>query len=139
MIIKRLLFAAVVIILALPFLFTNITCKHDPMGIAQLDTVCFNTKIQPILQSSCGMAGCHGSGGEHSGGFNPSTYQGIMEIVSPGSAAKSKLYQVITQVNGENMMPPKQPLTKEQRTLILVWIQQGAKNITCDTSGVPVK
>jgi hypothetical protein len=104
------------------------------MGIDQLDTVCFQSQVLPILQTSCGMAGCHGSGGEHSEGFNPSTYQGIMDIVTPGSAAKSKLYQIITQVNGDNMMPQNQPLTKEQRTLILVWIQQGAKNTTCPTT-----
>ena len=114
------------------------------MGIDQLDTVCFQSQILPILQTSCGMTGCHSSNGEGREGFNPSTYQGIMDIVTPGSAAKSKLYQIITQVNGDNMMPPNQPLTKDQRTLILVWIQQGAKNTTCPTNantssnGIPI-
>jgi hypothetical protein len=94
-----------------------------------MDTVCFETQIKPILQTSCGMAGCHGPGGDAES-FSPDSYQSIMSIVQPGSAAKSTLYQVITSVNGGNMMPPNQPLTKEQRTLIMIWIEQGAKS-TC--------
>lgn len=76
---------------------------------------------------------CHGSGGE--GGFNPNSYSGIIRIVKAGDAANSKLYEVITNSGGEGMMPPNQPLNKDQRTLILVWIEQGAQNTTCDTTG----
>ncbi len=101
------------------------------MGISQLDTVCFQTQIFPILQTSCGIAGCHDGGGGEGGDFSTQSYQTIMSIVKPGNAAKSDLYEVITAVNG-TIMPPKRPLTKDQRTLILVWIEQGANNTTCN-------
>lgn len=127
MVTKLAIYPFLLVFVLLPFMFSS-SCKHDPQGIGQMDTVCFQTQILPILQTSCGM--CHGSGDE--GGFSTESYQSIMSIVSPGNASKSTLYKVITEVNGENMMPPNQPLTKEQRTLILVWIQQGANNTTCN-------
>lgn len=98
------------------------------MGIDKMDTVCFEGKIKPIIQTSCGISGCHSGGGE---GMSLTNYSEIMSIVNPGNAAKSQLYKVITEVNGGNMMPPNRPLTKEQRTLILVWIEQGANETTC--------
>jgi hypothetical protein len=55
-------------------------------------------------------------------------------MVTPGDPHGSKLYRVITSINGEDMMPPSQPLTKEQRTLIQIWIAQGANNTVCDGS-----
>jgi len=127
---KLLLTTLVLAFLALPFLFTN-SCRHDPIGIDQLDTVCFQTQILPMLKTSCGI--CHGPGKE--GGFDPNSYSGIMRIVKSGDAANSKLYEVITNSGGEGMMPPNRPLNKDQRTLILVWIEQGAQNTTCDTTG----
>lgn len=129
MILKRIVFPLMLMIVLFPFFFGS-SCKHDPMGISQLDTVCFQSQILPILQTSCGIAGCHDAGGE-GGEFTTDSYQTIMPIVTPGSAAKSTLYQVITAVNGQ-IMPPKRPLTKDQRTLILVWIEQGANNTTCN-------
>ena len=114
--------------------FFNYSCRHDPLGLDQIDTVCFDSQILPILQTSCGISGCHGGQGERAEGFSTESYQTIMQIVSPGNASKSKLYEVITAVYGE-MMPPNRPLSKEQRTLILVWIEQGAKNTTCTQNG----
>jgi hypothetical protein len=131
--IKKRIIYLLPLVLLLPFLFTN-ACKHDPQGIDQLDTICFQTQILPILQTACGR--CHGAGGG-TGGFSPANYTSIMRSVTPGSAVKSTLYKVITEVNGGNMMPPDRPLTKDQRTLILVWIEQGAKNTTCTDGGSP--
>ena len=127
---KLLLSILALALIIFPFLFTN-SCRHDPMGIDQLDTVCFQSQILPMLKTSCGM--CHGSGRE--GGFDPNSYTGIIRIVKAGDATNSKLYEVITNRGGEGMMPPNRPLTKDQRTLILVWIEQGAQNTTCDTTG----
>jgi len=108
-------------------LLTASSCKHDPQGIDKFDQVCFQSQILPIMQTSCGMAGCHDGTSE---AFQISTYNDVKDMVSPGNAGNSTLYQVITAVNG-NLMPPNRPLSKEQRTLILVWIQQGANNTTC--------
>ncbi|HLO58801.1 MAG TPA: hypothetical protein VK179_08685 [Bacteroidales bacterium] len=104
------------------------SCTHDPVTVADLDTVCFQTQVLPIIQTSCGMSGCHDGSQE---GFLATDYSSIMEAVKPGDPRGSKLYKVITNVNGENFMPPDQPLTRLQRSLIEVWIQQGAKNTTC--------
>jgi hypothetical protein len=133
MITKRILYPLLLLVLILPFLFNN-ACKHDPVGIDQFDTVCFQTQILPIIQTSCGISGCHDGGEE----FSLSSYSSIMNIVKPGNAAKSRLYKVITEVNGGNMMPPDRPLTKDQRTTIMVWIEQGANNSTCTPAIIDV-
>ena len=111
------------------------SCKHDPVGIANIRTVCFENEILPMLKNSCGMAGCHDAQFREGRGFNPSDYQSLLKYVSPGNANKSKLYQVIGSVYGNIMpKPPYPPLSIENRTLIEVWIEQGANNTKCDTS-----
>lgn len=130
MISKRIIFLLLLSVSLGAFLF-NESCKHDPQGIDQFDPICFETQILPIIQTSCGIASCHDGGAESEGGFNATSYSNIVRAVDPGNAAKSELYKAITTVNGEGMMPPTRPLSKDQRTLILVWIQQGAKNTTC--------
>jgi hypothetical protein len=115
----------ILLALTLPFIFNN-ACRHEPIGIESLDTVCFESQVRPIIQTSCNMSGCHNGEEE----FKLDSYSDIMSIVKPGNAGKSELYQVITAVNG-TLMPPNRPLSKEQRTFIMVWIEQGAKNTTC--------
>jgi hypothetical protein len=111
------------------------SCTHDIVGIEELDTVCFDTQVMPMLQTSCGMSGCHESGSAAEG-FDISSYQTIMQAVSPGDPRGSQLYKVITNINGETIMPPDQPLSKEQRTILEVWIAQGAMETHCsDGSG----
>jgi hypothetical protein len=83
-----------------------------------------------MLQTSCGMTGCHGNGSAEEG-FDVSSYETIMQSVTPGDPRTSTLYRVITDYNGETFMPPDQPLTREQRTIIQLWILQDAKNTTC--------
>jgi cytochrome c5 len=106
------------------------SCTHDPVGIEGLDTICFGTEVLPILQTSCGMTGCHGNGSA-AAGYDLSNYESIIKSVSPRDPRGSKLYKVITSINGENMMPPDRPLTQVQRTIIEVWIAQGAGKTTC--------
>jgi hypothetical protein len=102
------------------------SCTHDPVGIELLDSVCFDTQIMPILQSAC--LKCHDGSTE---GFSMSNYTDVMNYVTPGNPRKSTLYQVITNVGFGNMMPPDHPLSQENRTLIEVWIAQGAYNKKC--------
>jgi len=103
------------------------SCTHDPVGIQDLEKVYFNPQVYDILFRSCGMTGCHDGSAE---GFlikDTTDYQSIKDnYVVPGDPRGSKLYNVITDINGENMMPPDIALTKEQRTIIQVWIAQGA-------------
>jgi len=107
-------------------------CTHDPSGIEELDTVCFDTQVAPILQPSCGKTGCHDGSTE---GFDAREYQYIINSVTPGDPRGSALYKAITNINGENMMPPDRPLSKEQRTIIQIWIAQGANEKICNTIG----
>ena len=105
------------------------SCRHDSNQIDFLQEVCFETDILPIFQTSCAISGCHSQGGES---YSFTSYQGIMDAVTPGDPAKSPAYISLTKIwSVEGMMPPSQPLSEYNRTLIRVWIQQGAKNTAC--------
>jgi hypothetical protein len=103
------------------------SCTHDP-SIDALDPVCFDTQVMPILVSSCQQ--CHDGSTE---GFTMGSYADVMNYVTAGNPKKSKLYQAITNINGANMMPPDHPLSQTNRTIIEVWIAQGANELICKT------
>ena len=113
-------------------LSAGLSCTHEPVGLSQMDTVCFESQVLPLLQNSCGTTGCHDglSGAE---GFNASNYETILLAVEPGYPKKSRLYEVLTNIWGENLMPPDNPLPIEDRNLIQIWIAQGALNTTCNS------
>jgi hypothetical protein len=119
-------------------LFSLASCTHDPENIDELDAVCFDTQVLPLLKTSCGMAGCHDGSEE---GFLVTDHNSVMELVTPGDPRGSKLYQIVTDINSDDMMPPDNPLTRTQRNIIQVWIAQGALETICaqDTGGIPVK
>ena len=130
-------FAAASIILMEVFAF--VSCTHDPVFINEPDTICFEKQVLPVLQNTCGISGCHDAG-TATEGFAATDYESVTDIVTPGNVRASKLYQVITDIWSEKMMPPDRPLTLDQRTAIHLWIAQGAKNTTCsepppDTNG----
>ena len=97
------------------------------------DSVYFNNQILPILNSNCNM--CHSTSGGESN-FSLASYTSIMYsgLVKAGNPANSRLYTSVTKNGGEDRMPPspRTPLTQAQIDLIYKWIQQGAKNLTCD-------
>jgi hypothetical protein len=123
---KITLYSGVLLILMAHFFMS---CSHDPVNIEGMDSVCFDTQVFPILKSSCGKPGCHDGRSEE--GFDASNHGTILQSVTPGDPRGSSLYKVITSINGEHMMPPDRPLTQLQRSIIEVWIAQGAKNIVC--------
>ena len=114
------------------FFMSGLSCTHEPVGLNQLDTICFESQVLPLLQNSCGTTGCHDglSGAE---GFDASNYETILRAVDPGYPKKSRLYEVLTNIWGENFMPPDNPLSKENRNIIQVWIAQGALKTTCNS------
>jgi hypothetical protein len=67
-------------------------------------------------------------------GFSAVNYASIIQLVKPGDPKGSRLFQVITDINGENFMPPNQPLPANLRDLIEVWIGQGALDTQCPSS-----
>jgi len=138
----------IVLVLLLSLLLA--TCKHEifkpgdnitgdnnggtsPDSIVSCDpdSVYFVNIVLPIMSSNCAMSGCHNTT-SHQEGLVLINYTGILKIVQPGNALKSKLYQVITAA-GEDIMPPRphSPLSSANVASIKIWINQGAKNNQC--------
>jgi hypothetical protein len=86
-----------------------------------------------VLKNSCGKAGCHDDISSEGGNFLVTSYESILKAVKPGNAKGSRLYKVITNINSDNLMPPDQPLSEQQRMLIEIWIEQGALNEKCSS------
>ncbi|MGB9746934.1 MAG: c-type cytochrome domain-containing protein [Bacteroidales bacterium] len=109
------------------------SCVHEA-DISDIKPVCFQQDILPLINANCTRSGCHdGAGGEER--FSLRTYGEIRKYVVPYNSLKSQLYKAITDEWG-NLMPPGNPLSTEQRTLIRLWIDQGAPDNECsDTSG----
>jgi uncharacterized membrane protein len=94
-------------------------------------TVYFVNDIMPVISSNCTMSGCHDNT-THADGVNLTSYSRIMQYVSAGNAANSKLYKVVNKTGSDRMPPPPMPaLTTAQKALIQKWISQGAKNNNC--------
>lgn len=129
---KRLSYFSILIALVLlPLLFLVNSCQHSGVPADQFPQVCFTDQILPIFQNSCGTSGCHnGQGGES--GYVFTDYASIMKAIKPGNADKSKAYQAITSTF--QLMPPNNALPESKRTLIRLWIEQGAQETTCGSS-----
>lgn len=121
-------------------------CKHEiPLTEAQVqvtggtqtcsaDTVYFQNKVLPLLNSSCAMSGCHDAI-THKEGINLTTYAAFFSsgVVLPGNPANSKLYKVLNKSGSERMPPlPAAAFTQAQKDIVFNWILQGAKNNACN-------
>jgi hypothetical protein len=105
------------------------SCTHDAK-ISDYPEICFARDVLPIFQNSCAISGCHdGVGRESRMALN--NYTDISRTVSRGNPNSSRSYQAIIATMGENKMPPNQPLSLENRTIIRLWIEQGAGLTTC--------
>jgi len=105
------------------------SCNNQPATIGDLDKVCFEAQVLPVFLNSCAIAGCHDGTGENDYTFT--SYEGILEGVKRGDASASKAYKVLTDIWSDEMMPPGQSLSLENRTIIRVWIDQGANYTVC--------
>ena len=112
-------------------LFLVSSCKHDGIPADQMTKICFQAEVLSIFQNSCATTGCHSGGGN---GYSFSNYSGIMKAITAGNADKSKAYQAITSTF--QLMPPNNALPIDKRTIIRLWIEQGAKETTCGANGV---
>lgn len=99
------------------------------------DTVYFQNTILPLLQSSCGIIGCHDPG-TATERIILTDYQNIMNsnIITPGNPGESELYEIISENDPDKIMPPPSntPLTSQQKATVFTWIQQGALNNYCE-------
>jgi len=127
-------FLAAVIIVSSYFWVSS--CQHDPNLSGNFPVICFEKEVLPIFQNNCGISGCHDGKGESRLTLN--NYVDIRRGVVAGNPGASGLYKAIIGKGGENRMPPDQPLSLESRTIIRLWIEQGAKLTVCpDTSSQP--
>lgn len=150
---KRTYFPLAILLSALA-VFHQSACKHSPLtgeiptdpnnpgtGPGQQpcspDTVYFQTQVLPLLMANCARAGCHDAT-TRADGVVMTDYQQIVSSaeVKASKPADSKLYKVITETRPDKRMPPPpaSPLSADQITLIRKWIEQGAKNNTCDAN-----
>lgn len=110
-------------------LVTGRTCSPD--------TVYFAQQVLPILNSNCAFSGCHGTVLPQEGVVLTS-YATVMATagIRPGNANDSELYEMITERDHDDRMPPppRNPLSQQQIDVIYKWIQQGARNLSCETA-----
>jgi len=101
------------------------SCTHETTLQPDLEEVVyFNTQVLPIFQNTCAVSGCHNSGTKEEG-YDLSNYASIVSKgIIPGESSKSEIYKTIT--GKSELMPPNNPLSVEQRTLVRLWIDQGA-------------
>ncbi|MGB8358660.1 MAG: c-type cytochrome domain-containing protein, partial [Bacteroidales bacterium] len=113
-----------------------ISCKHEAVIPANIPEICFEREVLPVFQNSCGITGCHNGGGES--GYTLTDYFGISHSVVAGKPYASPSYNAIIRSFGEGRMPPDRPLPLANRTIIRLWIEQGARLTSCpDTTSQP--
>jgi uncharacterized membrane protein len=108
--------------------FTHQSCKHEALSASDQQQVCFKEQVLPIFQNSCAVSGCHDTKTAEEG-YVFTDYENIMKSITAGNAQKSKAYKAITSTY--EVMPPNNPLPENMRTIIRLWIEQGAKE-TCN-------
>ncbi len=95
------------------------------------DTVYFQYDVLPVLVSSCATSGCHDAP-TRADGYQLTDYTSTMKKgISAGKATSSKVYTEIA--NGS--MPLRGSgitMTTAQKDIIAKWINQGAKNLSCN-------
>jgi hypothetical protein len=122
-----------VLIFSLVIFFWIFSCTHTPI-IDNIPEICFERDVLPVFQNNCAISGCHNGTGESHFALN--SYVSISNAVVAGKPYSSRAYNAIISASGGNSMPPGQPLSLNNRTIIRIWIEQGAGLTTCpDTSG----
>ncbi len=113
--------------------FIQVRCRHDGINVNTLAPVCFDSEIAPIFLNKC--ATCH-SQNRSRGGFSFNDYNSIFSSVTPYNSQNSTAYKAITGKGFTQLMPPNAALSENERILIRVWIDQGAKrDPNCSPTG----
>jgi hypothetical protein len=108
--------------------------NHVPVDTFHCDTcaagvISYTEDVAPILQSNCGMTGCHNAT-SHKDGLNVTTYSTLMGGSHAPTNLTGSFWQAINGTGGDPM-PPGGSLTAAQLLIIQTWIQQGSQNTTC--------
>ncbi len=113
-----------------------LSCKHETVFPDNFPEICFEREVLPIFRNSCAITGCHDGSGEDD--YILTDYLGISHSVASGKPYESEVYKAITAKSGDDRMPPDKPLSIENRTIIRLWIEQGARLTSCpDTTSKP--
>lgn len=119
----------------------NLMCKPIDAATYVNPRACFQRDILPVLLSNCAISGCHDAvTAKEEYRFN--NYTNTLKAVNISNPSGSKLYDVITENNPEDVMPPPpyNRLSDIQIDSILAWITYGALDefcgIACDTVSV---
>jgi len=101
------------------------------------NTIYFQQQVLPILVSNCAMSGCHDDA-SHQDGVVLTSYERVIATadVRPGRPWDSDVYEVLIETDPDKRMPrpPRSPLSEQQKQVIYKWIEQGAQNLTCQSS-----
>jgi len=135
---KLFLFFSLAAIAVLLFSCTHdVALPEDPVDTGEpcdSTIVYFANDVLPIFEAHCAFSGCHDAQTSEEG-VQLDTYVNIVTTgeVKPFKPGSSEVYEQIV----ENEMPPSpyEPLTADQKSIIEKWILQGAKNLTCTSSG----
>jgi len=130
------IYLSLILLIALTTYSWFTSCTHIA-NIADIPAICFNTEVLKIYSDNCAMpnSGCHDGGGGRESRLVLNSYTGIRNSVVPYNPDGSQSYQAIIS-KWANMMPPSQPLSQHNRTIIRLWIEQGADSIMCaDSAG----
>lgn len=148
------------------FMLLQVACKHEPVipddhgvnsgsgngtgdtggtgsGGGQESEPCdeniiyFQNEVLPVFVSNCAKSGCHDAVSSKEGIILDS-YDNIMKsgVLEPFDASDSELYELITENDPDDVMPPPpaNALSQDQIALIRDWINQGAENTVCNTA-----
>jgi hypothetical protein len=124
----------IVVITASGILWVS-SCRHDSLVLSTFPEICFEKEVLQIFTSNCSIKGCHDGTGETE--LLLTDYVSISHSVVPGNPDASPSYQSVIKSTGENKMPPAGPIPLQSRTIMRLWIQQGAKPTSCPDSVPP--
>lgn len=112
------------------------SCTHQS-DITNMPEICAGDVLN-IYIAKCSKinSGCHDGTGESDLVFK--TIGDIQHSVVPFNPEGSRSYKAIISTRGEQSMPPDQPISQENRSIIRLWIEQGAIDNTGDTTVCPV-
>ena len=113
---------------------TTVIIPSVPAVNCSPDTVYFQQSVLPLITSNCAMSGCHDAISQKEG-VNLTDYTNIRKEVSASNPTSSELYKCLNETGDERMPPaPSAEFSLTQKSLLLKWIQQGAKNNTCSNT-----
>ena len=124
-----------IVLLSLSIAVTALRTAAAAQSSPAAKPVDFNREIRPILSDTCFT--CHGPDAKNQqAGLRLDTKEGAFadrggyQVIVPGKAADSRLFQRISAKEEPTRMPPpgaERKLTENQIELIRLWIDQGAK------------